>query len=836
MRRASSLLLLASLLVFSGSVYADAQSLFTNANERVERFTAHYRRTFDQQSLAGELGQAATELTEAARLAQNENDMALMAKSMAKLGDVYRYQGNHDLAIRAYEQAAQVAMQVGNAEAEVRALLGHSRSLLYGKKAPGPARPLIEKANRQIQQVTDPELQFDVLDVLAQLQLEEGNIAGAADSINRAFRVKGVTEDKELLFYGYFDRALVYQKLAEQGTSDGGDESHLHAAELARRDFQSALETANQLNWPALAQQMQGFLNRLKLTEQMIERQKDFRNLLAETQIFSPRKPEDVLISESFTPEASPEIALLFQTIEQMGGLPLPDDSRGAYLRGWLDDIAGKRDDALKWYLRATDLLETDRRKLYDESGRGEFLEDKVTFYYTAITHLLDRKHYDQAFELMERARGRVMADLIATKQISLPSDRERKLYSDLLSLDSELALYQNHLFNSQIPDEATPEAADQPVPADIEELRAQIAGLQKKRDELRQLMAKQASGLANLVSAQPVSLDQLQRVLKEDGSELLTYLCLDSQLIAWHITPDKVDVKPIFIPLSELAAKVEKLRKTLVSPQVPFDTQTANELYLYLVSPFADQLRSNRLVIVPHEDLFYLPFQALSVDGDGRFLADDYRISYAPSATVLTSLKAPKPLKPKLKSLGLADPQLQNAPREIQAIANLHKGRFETDQLPTEAEVKSWVPKAELIHFAVHGSFLAEEPLLSCLHLRKADGDDGRLTAAEMYGLPLDDARLVVLSACETGIVRATHASEVLGITRGLLFAGAESLILSAWAIDDEGTANWMAAFYESARTNRPSDAAHLAIQSLRSDARYVHPFYWSPFLVIGR
>ncbi len=84
-----------------------------------------------------------------------------------------------------------------------------------------------------------------------------------------------------------------------------------------------------------------------------------------------------------------------------------------------MSEAAGKPDAAVESYLRATDLLEDDRRFLYDERARGAYIEDKVEFYYTAMLHQLDRKRYEEAFELMERSRSRHMSDLIASRNIT---------------------------------------------------------------------------------------------------------------------------------------------------------------------------------------------------------------------------------------------------------------------------------------------------------------------------------------------------------------------------------------------------------------------------------
>ena len=293
--------------------------------------------------------------------------------------------------------------------------------------------------------------------------------------------------------------------------------------------------------------------------------------------------------------------------------------------------------------------------------------------------------------------------------------------------------------------------------------------------------------------------------------------------------------VRSIFLPRSTLKKKIERLRKSLVDPSFPYDRTVAYELYLYLITPVLEWIRSDHLVIVPHEDLHYVPFQALQTDLENGVLGEAYQITYAPSATVLVSLAPPAPLEqPKL--LAVADPSLRYAPREVRAIGAHFSGRVVSDVLPTEADVKSWMPTNGLVHLAVHGSFAADEPLLSHLHLKSGGDDDGRLTAAEMYGLTLDSARLVVLSACETGSVRATHANEVIGMMRGLIFAGADALLLSAWKIDDEATADWMQAFYARASTDSLAQAAREAARVLRENPRYRHPYYWSPFLLVSR
>jgi len=187
---------------------------------------------------------------------------------------------------------------------------------------------------------------------------------------------------------------------------------------------------------------------------------------------------------------------------------------------------------------------------------------------------------------------------------------------------------------------------------------------------------------------------------------------------------------------------------------------------------------------------------------------------------------------------LAVADPSINFAGKEVQAISKLFPERCKVmaDSMPRECDVKSWVHGYDVVHLSVHGEFKADTPMLSYLKLGEGDGDDGKLTAAEMYGLPLEKCKLVVLSACETGKTEATYGNEILGMVRGLLFAGANSLILSNWKVDAEATALWMQTFYENTLSRPFPEAAQAALIKVKTDPRYTHPRYWAAFTLIGR
>ena len=506
-------------------------------------------------------------------------------------------------------------------------------------------------------------------------------------------------------------------------------------------------------------------------------------------------------------------------------------DARSFYTQGLFHQMQGANDAALHAYLKAVELLEVDRRRLRDDKSRGTFLEDKIEFYYTPILHLLERRRVAEAFELLERSRARGMADLLASKTLALSRPKDRELYAESLKVRVQIARLQQELF-------ADRGRADRDSYADrITNREGEIHKLEAEHRQLLSRMAQEAPKLPVLVVSEPVPLQQLQQSMKRDGYEMLQYLVLESAVLLWHISGDAIQVRSVFLPRSELIKKVEVLRKSLTHRDEVFDEQVAREMFLFLIQPVLQQIKSNHLVIIPHEDLYYVPFQVFQDPSDRTYLGERFRLSYAPSATIFSGLRKAENVAGG-RLLAVADPTIPAARKEVDFLAKLYPGRHKvvSDVLVREADLKSWVADYDVHHLSVHGTFRPQEPLLSYLKLSAGGQDDGELTAAEMFGLPLEQSRLVVMSACETGQAQATHANEVLGMVRALLYAGANTLILSGWRVDAASTGLWMQTFYKEAQTRSVGEAARLALIAVKQEPQYSHPYYWGPFLLIGR
>jgi CHAT domain-containing protein len=346
--------------------------------------------------------------------------------------------------------------------------------------------------------------------------------------------------------------------------------------------------------------------------------------------------------------------------------------------------------------------------------------------------------------------------------------------------------------------------------------------------------MAAKAPRLNEMVVTRPASLARVQEMLGRDQCDLLYYLVFNERVIVWHIGPEVVRAKSVFLTQNELKKKVAALREGLKSRDAAANTTAARELFLFLVQPVVDGIKQRHVILIPHDELHYLPFAAL-IDPQGRAMGERFALSDAPNAGILLDLsKGSVPANSRV--LAAADPEIEEARTEVTAIAELYPGRGKSviDPLITESEVKASAANYEVLHLSVHGKFSPMEPMLSYLQLGKDGRDDGRLTAAEMFGLPLGKAKLVVLSACETGQATATPGNEILGIERALLYAGANNLVLSGWPVDAASTALWMKIFHRAAQNEPLAEAARLALLEVKQ--KFPHPYHWAAFRLVGK
>jgi CHAT domain-containing protein len=184
---------------------------------------------------------------------------------------------------------------------------------------------------------------------------------------------------------------------------------------------------------------------------------------------------------------------------------------------------------------------------------------------------------------------------------------------------------------------------------------------------------------------------------------------------------------------------------------------------------------------------------------------------------------------------------ELPYARVEVQKISELFpKEQFSIligkDATETNAKTMQ-LREFRTLHFASHGLIDEEHPQLSSIVLNPGSPEeDGYLTMREVFDLKLN-ADLVVLSACKTGLGRNTRGEGLTGLARAFFCAGASSVLVSLWNVNDRSTSEFMTAFYTARTGTSMSKTAALREARLKmiQSKKYSHPYYWSPFILIG-
>lgn len=322
------------------------------------------------------------------------------------------------------------------------------------------------------------------------------------------------------------------------------------------------------------------------------------------------------------------------------------------------------------------------------------------------------------------------------------------------------------------------------------------------------------------------------------EGEAVVAYHVLPDKTYAWIVRPGGTRVVEINVARHDLEEQVAELRRAVSRPDSAWIPQS-ERLYERLIAPL--NIASERLLIVPHRGLHYLPFQALKKPGAGT-LIETNEIAYAPSLASVLALSARGSSKG-TRLLALGNPDLKDAARalpaaerEVQQIralfssAETYIGVSATKRLLLDR-----ASTAEVLHIAAHAYVDPVDPLYSAIELAASAAESGVLEAHEVYGMRLPAASLVTLSACETGLGKVSNGDEMWGFTRSFLAAGAPTLVVSLWAVADESTERFMTRFYQARREGSARAAAREAQLALVKDPAYSHPFFWGAFNVIG-
>lgn len=530
---------------------------------------------------------------------------------------------------------------------------------------------------------------------------------------------------------------------------------------------------------------------------------------------------------------------------------------------------------AVRSYQKAIDVIDHIRSQIFLDTYKTGFVRDKFQVYEFLINLLyrlniehLSSSHADEMFHVVERAKGRAFLESLAESKIDIRKSLSPGLKKRENELSSRISLIIQELSRPDLSKKRRKELLNK---------------LEQEEDEYINLISRirvEVPELANLVSASPCGVDQVQKNL--DGkTALIEYFLGENESFMFFITRNEFGMYGL-----PSRSKIEKSIKAYLkilsgAPKGEFKgTLAARRIYRELLFPAEGNIPESveNLIIVPDGILYSLPFETLIPNNQDRSSKDDYlvanyKISYVPSSSALLFLSENKVKHESPKSLmAFGNPSYmlkdssngKKSKTHVEILRELYLDQgFDFSPLPyTEREIleiSSYFPDDrkdiylkdeareeifkeaplqdyQIIHFACHG-FLAEEfPFRSALVLALDDDpqEDGFLQVRELYNLRLK-ADLVVLSACQTGKGKLERGEGILGLPRIFFYAGAKSVILTLWRINDESTATFMNSLYcYLSKGNDKAQALRLAKLEM-INSKFSHPFYWAAFVLNG-
>ncbi|MBO3457864.1 CHAT domain-containing tetratricopeptide repeat protein [Aetokthonos hydrillicola] len=556
-----------------------------------------------------------------------------------------------------------------------------------------------------------------------------------------------------------------------------------------------------------------------------------------------------------------------------------------------LERNQGDLERSLKQIKAAIQISEELRTKVVNKDLQSSYFASAQRYYkfYIDLLMQLHKKYplsgYDAlALQISERSRARGLIELLTEAHADIRKGVDPKLLAIEQQLQQKIDSTTRQL--QELSSKPNTEAA-------IAKLKLELENLLSQQQELQTKIRLTSPKYAAIKYPQALNLEQIQQQLDSD-TLLLEYSLGKEHSYLWAVTPNSIDTYQL-PDKKQIETAAENFRQNI---KLPYSSPDLNKLSQIILAPVASKLGKKRLVIVADGALQTIPFAALSdittnnkASGNIQYqpLIVNHQIVNLPSlTTIATQRKELMGRKSAPKTLAiLADPVFEAndtritgkpepppvsnlvIPAEIQqaeikrAARSFGLGRLEGTRKEANAILKlvnqtdnlqafdfdanyNWATSKQLsqyrfLHFATHGFADPEHPELSRIVLSLFDQKGsptprGYLQLGDIFNLDYP-ADLVVLSACDTGIGKNVEGEGLIGLTRGLMYAGSQRVAVSLWKVNDDATAKLMQEFYFQMLQlhQSPSVALREAQLKLLRDPNLNKPLYWAAFTLQG-
>ncbi|NEP85933.1 MAG: tetratricopeptide repeat protein, partial [Okeania sp. SIO2C2] len=464
------------------------------------------------------------------------------------------------------------------------------------------------------------------------------------------------------------------------------------------------------------------------------------------------------------------------------------------------------------------------------KENRKAFLEDNEGRAIALINLLINQNKPDAAWKWYNLATTFDLADYTRLIDAKVKNPETQKLINQWQQKNQQL-----QILYGKIKDEWSPQ------------LSQQINQLQAETNQLAADITNKYPEVAELFEFKPENIDKLKANIPPDTvviqPALLTGITnVPDSIAIFLVTRDKPTiVKKIPIDAEEFDRLLTEYRAQLENPNADDYDINQEKLYDYLIRPMEAEITAyspKRLAMIATGKLRYIPFETLFDHQTDEYLLEKYPIHYLTriSGTRKQEEKKTKPLK--VLAFGNPTPTKINLPgAEIEAKSIVEKlsGKHLIREKATLASFKTESSGFPLVHLATHGCFQKEGcPGVGLEENTILFANRETFNIADAALLGLENTDLIVLSACQTAMKADSNGEEIAGVAYLFERAGADAVIASLWNAEDGITKDIMVNFYENVKEGMTKVEA-LRRAKLGYVRENIHPFYWSPLILIG-
>lgn len=531
--------------------------------------------------------------------------------------------------------------------------------------------------------------------------------------------------------------------------------------------------------------------------------------------------------------------------------------------------------EAFELFEKASETIDYLQFQYKSEASKLNLIDNNYTVYSNAIKtayYLLKQTNnarwIDEIIRFSELSRSRLALELIREAEAKQFAGVPENILEQEAELNQKIA----HQYQKLATEQSKGDAASSEL---LSQHRDSLFTLKQRLEEYTQLLEGRFPVYHELkFSRKLVDREQAQRMLSENQT-ILKYIKGSDFWLALVINRAKIDVEFIETPV-DIKSSVELLKKsTLNGEKDTFSTQS-RQLFSILFEPVTDHIKTESVIIIPDESLYYLPFEMLLTEEPGPgvyynqypFLLHRYHISYAPSITVLNYMSGERNRDPQnLLALAPFNQSLDErsaelfTERTVSKLTPLPLTDYETREIsglfsekkslldyifPETADVLLHRDASKVnflnrdleqygfLHFATHAFINENNPNLSGIALW-GEEESGILYVNDIYNMRFD-ADLAVLGACETGLGTLYRGEGVIGFTRAFIYAGVSNLTVSMWRVNDQPTSRLMISFYRKIREGTAySEALRAAKLELIEYPEFSEPKNWAAFVLHG-